>query len=121
MNNYIIYMHKNKINGKVYIGQTKQQPEKRWKNGEGYIDSPRFYNAIKKYGWENFSHKILIDNLTLEEADIQESYYIKLYKATDERYGYNINEGGGSHARGKQLSILISKGQKKNWQNNLPK
>lgn len=119
MNNYIIYMHKNKINGKVYIGQTKQQPEKRWKNGEGYIDSPRFYNAIKKYGWENFSHKILIDNLTLEEADIQESYYIKLYKATDERYGYNINEGGGSHARGKQLSILISKGQKKNWQNNL--
>ena len=29
MNNYCIYIHKNKINGKVYIGQTCQNPKKR--------------------------------------------------------------------------------------------
>lgn len=29
MNNYTIYMHRNKINGKVYIGQTCQNPKKR--------------------------------------------------------------------------------------------
>lgn len=50
MNNYTIYMHKNKINGKIYIGQTSQEPKKRWDNGRGYIDCSRFYNAILKYG-----------------------------------------------------------------------
>lgn len=50
MNNYTIYMHKNKINGKIYIGQTSQNPIKRWNNGRGYIDSSKFYNAILKYG-----------------------------------------------------------------------
>ena len=29
MNNYTIYMHKNKLNGKIYIGQTSQEPKKR--------------------------------------------------------------------------------------------
>lgn len=46
MNNFTIYMHKNKINNKVYIGQTSQNPLKRWDNGKGYITSPKFYKAI---------------------------------------------------------------------------
>jgi len=52
--NYKIYIHINKVNGKMYVGITKQTPEDRWKNGTGYDTSPKFYNAIKKYGWENF-------------------------------------------------------------------
>ena len=52
---YCIYMHRNKINNKKYIGQTKQEPpSKRWgKDGIGYKDSSHFYNAIQKYGWNN--------------------------------------------------------------------
>ena len=50
-----IYMHKNKINGKVYIGQTIQDdPNKRWKNGHNYKTCTFFAHAIKKYGWNNF-------------------------------------------------------------------
>ena len=48
--NYKIYMHKNKINGKVYIGQTKQSLKNRWSNGYGYRECPKFWRAIQKYG-----------------------------------------------------------------------
>lgn len=57
--NYI-YIHKNKENGKVYIGQTKRDPERRWsKEGKYYRNCKRFYSAILKYGWDGFEHEIL--------------------------------------------------------------
>lgn len=51
-----------------------------------------FYNAIKRYGWDNFEHKVLEDHLTREEAKKKEIYYIKKY---DSFYnGYNRTFGG---------------------------
>ena len=94
--NYKIYAHINKINGKMYIGQTKLVPEYRWNNGKGYIKSPYFYNAILKYGWDNFEHIILIENLSQQEANILEIDLIKKYNTTDEQYGYNLASGGNS-------------------------
>jgi len=90
---YSVYIHINKINNKVYIGMTGQVPYKRWEGGHGYKNC-YFYNAIIKYGWENFEHKILIDNLTKEEAEEKEKYFIKKYKSNDKVHGYNICEGG---------------------------
>ena len=91
-NTYIIYKHTNKINNKSYIGQTCQDPKIRWRNGKGYKPCIKFYNAIQKYGWENFSHQILESNLTLEQANQKEIYYIKLYDSVNN--GYNLREGG---------------------------
>ena len=91
---YCIYCHENKINGKKYIGQTKNNPKQRWKNGEGYKGSPLFYNAIQKYGWDNFYHYIVIGGLTLEQANEQEEYFIDKLKTRDKRFGYNIRSGG---------------------------
>lgn len=94
MNNYTIYIHINKLNNKVYIGQTCQKPQKRWDNGKGYQTSSKFYNAILKYGWDNFQHKILFTNLSLEEANKKEQELIQQYHSTEDQYGYNLTSGG---------------------------
>lgn len=106
---WTIYIHKNKINGKIYIGQTCQDVEKRWKNGEGYKGANnKFYNAIKKYGWDNFEHKVLEDNIkTQTEANRLECYYIELYDSIAN--GYNTAEGGtkGNPFKGKTEKEMI--------------
>lgn len=91
---YIVYMHKNKINNKIYIGITKLKPEERWCNGIGYNKQPKFYRAIKKYGWENFEHKILFENLTQKEACQKEIELIAYYDSSNSKKGYNISKGG---------------------------
>jgi len=93
MNNYCVYMHIFP-NGKRYIGQTKQKPEYRFNNGEGYKGCRYVYSAIKKYGWENIKHIVLIDNLSSEDANYYERFYIDLFKSNDRDYGYNLKSGG---------------------------
>ena len=92
-NCYTVYMHKNKINNKVYIGITKTKPKYRWQNGKGY-NNQVFYKAIQKYGWDNFEHIILENNLFQKEAEEKEIYYIKKYKSYNPNYGYNVSKGG---------------------------
>lgn len=91
---YIVYQHKNKINGKIYIGITMQEPEKRWKYGEGYKTSPHFYSVIQKYGWDNFEHNILFQNLTKEEACKKEQELIAKFNSMNREFGYNSTSGG---------------------------
>ena len=74
---YCIYYHKSP-DGKYYIGQTCQLAENRWKNGTGYNTTKFNKQVIVDYGgWDAFEHGILIDNLTAEEADEKEAYFIK--------------------------------------------
>ena len=93
---YKIYAHINKINGKVYIGQTcYRNINQRWRHGEGYKHSPHFYNAIQKYGWENFEHIILFEDICgYELADVIERELIQKYQSNNSEYGYNISSGG---------------------------
>lgn len=89
-----VYVHTNKTNGKMYVGITGQQLKERWKNGTGYKQSPKFYNAIKKYGWSNFQHDIIAGNLTQDEAHNMEKLIIEKLDLQNEKFGYNIKEGG---------------------------
>lgn len=91
-NKYYLYCHTNKINNKKYIGISLQKPSHRWQNGKGYKGCPKFEKAIKKYGWDNFTHEILLNNLTQKEACYLEKEYIEKYDTINN--GYNILEGG---------------------------
>ena len=100
---YTVYIHTNKINNKVYIGQTCKNVQQRWgnngsqyltKNKSGQYLQPLIARAIKKYGWDNFEHIIFAENLTKEDACRMEQLLIKLYKTQNPKFGYNISAGG---------------------------
>lgn len=92
MNNYKVYCLTNIINGKKYIGITRQNLEKRWRNGRGYKKTTRIAMAIKKYGWENFKKEVLYENVDNKTASDKEIYYINLYDTINS--GYNVQSGG---------------------------
>lgn len=91
--NFLLYKHTSPT-GKVYIGITGQRPETRWRGGKGYATNPHFYNAILKYGWDNFTHEILAAGLTRDEACAMEQALIALHHSDDPAHGYNRTSGG---------------------------
>ena len=87
MENYSIYKF-TFPDGKIYIGLTKQNVEKRWDNGEGYKGQD-VYIPITLFGWNNIKKEILHTNLTKEQAFKIEQHYITKYKTVSN--GYNKN------------------------------
>lgn len=90
---YKVYKHQNIENGKIYIGITKNLVEQRWSGGMGYYSNKNFFNDILYYGWKNFTHEILVDNIKTEDEAIEiEKEYISKYNSYED--GYNGNSGG---------------------------
>lgn len=99
--NYKVYKHtlpmdvSGKQNDMVYIGITsKKDVKQRWLNGSGYKKQDYFYNAIKKYGWDNFKHVVLFNGLTKQEAEQKEIELIAKYNSSNRLFGYNRTNGG---------------------------
>lgn len=120
---FTLYMHINKTNNKVYIGYTSYNASERWgvngrrylaKKGDKYRHS-RFAYAIQKYGWDNFEHIIIRDDIdTIEEAHRLECELISKHNATDEKFGYNMTYGGEGtkgkrHTEETKLKISIAR------------
>lgn len=109
-NNYCVYAHINKYNGKIYIGQT-QNIKERWRcNGKNYFSSIKFFNAIKKYGWDNFIHIVIKSNLSRTEADNLEDLLIQNLNTI--KNGYNIKRGGSRGPLSKHSLDKMSKSLK---------
>jgi len=92
----IIYKTTNKINGKIYIGQTVQFLDLRISAhmSEALFkkDNMYFHKAIRKYGKENFEWKIIAECSSLEELNKTEIEMIKKYNTFEN--GYNLTMGG---------------------------
>lgn len=102
-----IYCIINKVNGKLYIGQTIQKPEQRLKDHyheinrkDSHASKSIFLKALNKYKREEFLQVILWqgNSLLLNEKEV---YYIKLFESKFPN-GYNLAEGGGGR-RGYKL------------------
>ena len=91
--NYTVYKHTTP-SGKIYIGITKNDVQKRFNGGYGYRHNEYFFNAIKKYGWDNIKHEIIASGLNEQEACNLEIELIAEYKSTEKEHGYNIESGG---------------------------
>lgn len=91
LNNYTVYKHTSP-SGKVYVGITSRPVKSRWENGKGYKRNVVFTNAIRKYGWDNIKHEIMLENVSQSEAFYAEKYLIKWYKL--HKISYNVTDGG---------------------------
>ena len=113
----VIYKITNKVNGKVYIGQTtkkrgfneryqcsgkdiervyKYHKNRKDKNGGSF--NSYLYNSIKKYGFDNFYvNKVFDVAFSLEELNIKEENWIRFYDSTNRKHGYNFRKGGDNY------------------------
>jgi group I intron endonuclease len=106
--------------GKRYIGITAQTVEKRWQNGLGYAygENDYFFNAIKKYGWDNIKHEILFTGLAKSDAEEKEIELIAKYNTTSRDCGYNRETGGYATPKHTEESKRrMSEVQKQIWEN----
>lgn len=98
-----IYKYENKINGKVYIGQTNNIQKR--KNGHKSCSfNPKsndynipFHSAIRKYGLNSFNFTILEeidDSKNQNYVNDREKYYIEQYQSLISLNGYNVSQGG---------------------------
>lgn len=90
---YTVYKHTSPSN-KVYIGITSRPVKERWAKGHGYNYNTHFWRAIQKYGWDNFQHEILYENLSKEEASKLEIELIAKFDSMNQAKGYNLTTGG---------------------------
>ena len=89
-----IYIHINKLNNKKYVGITKTSAERRWgTEGENYKGQLFYEKGIVPFGWDNFDHIILNDDLSYDLVQQIEARLIKELDLTNPDKGYNDNEG----------------------------
>jgi group I intron endonuclease len=106
-----IYKITNKVDGKIYIGQTIQILEYRWRKHRN-VGSNCCYlkRAFNKYGTDNFEFKLICICFD-EDLDKYEIQYMEKYNSMVPN-GYNLRKGGNSGKHHEETKRKISESLK---------
>lgn len=93
-----VYCYKNLINGKIYVGRTKDLKKRKREHEWCYShDNNRYnkylYKEMRIYGLNNFEYSVL-EYCDESKLDEREMYYVSLFDSSNEDKGYNLNRGG---------------------------
>ena len=116
-----IYKITNLVNGKVYIGQSKDilRRFKEHFNIKSKVSNTYLHYSIKHYGIENFVFEVILKTYDL---DYWEKFFIYWYRSTNNEYGYNLTNGGQKGSRKinsflftDEIKKKMSESAKRNW------
>jgi group I intron endonuclease len=118
---YSVYIHQNKKNRKIYVGYSKDV-EYRWWQTEYNAKRVKFaeyndpfYNAIRRDGWDAFTHTVIETFDNKQDTLDAEVFWIAFFRSNRRRYGteygYNLTDGGDSapHQVGAKRSLETCK------------
>lgn len=101
----IIYIITNKVNSRVYIGQTRKSLSERMRHHfSKYETCTKLKEAIEQYGKDNFLYNVL-ELVPYSELNEKETFYIKQYNSI--KNGYNIKKGN-SEFKGRKIHSIKS-------------
>jgi group I intron endonuclease len=114
----LIYLLFNRVNEKIYVGQTVTSLRERWHQHVAHasrgIKNSVISAAIKKYGAESFERYVLVDGIQSRKGlNDAERLWITLLRATDMRFGYNIGLGGRDSLHSEETRRKISQTMKR--------
>lgn len=93
-----IYLIKNNLDGKVYVGQSKNPTSRKknhWAAGR-HNRRGHLYDAMRKHGIDHFCFSI-IEECDDSNADDRERFWISHYDSMNPAKGYNRESGGCAH------------------------
>lgn len=109
----IVYKITNKVNGKIYIGQTRSSLHSRWRAHCSAGSNARgLAGAVSKYGKDSFYLEVIFETNCREELSKKECEFIKQFNSLAPN-GYNLTSGGeGGYIRSDETRKLLSEANK---------